>query len=125
MMLLSSACQTDALYTYCDDNDQCGVRRYDEGDVEVRVPLECIEAVVRVSPDRVTRGNLCTLACASDSDCDSRAGFALGRCIRWSGDDEAFCYAPCQSPDDCYPSSTCEEVRVDAELVRVCLPGRV
>ncbi len=123
LALASLGCNTDALYAYCTESDQCGERRYDDGDVEVTVPLVCIEASVAL-PSGATLGRFCTLPCVSDADCESDIGLPFGRCIRWGGDDASFCYAPCASDADCYPSSRCEEVQVEGVFERICLPRR-
>jgi hypothetical protein len=120
-----AGCTSDALYSYCTTDEQCGSRTYDEGDDEVTVYLECIEVQVDVRADRQTHGAFCTLACFADSDCDSRIGLGRGVCIQWAGDDAAFCYERCASDDGCFPSSTCETVLLDGEPIDVCLPDRL
>lgn len=124
-ILLLVGCEGDALYTYCTDSSQCGSRTYGEDDDEYTVPLECIEVEIEVEPDRFTRGNYCTISCRGPATCTSDVGLPRGRCIQLLGDDEAFCYQRCDMGDPCYPSSSCETLRVDGEEVQVCVPSRL
>ena len=123
--LLSAGCATDTLYTFCTNGDQCGSRTYEDDEVEYTVDLQCIEVEVDVTAERTTHGSQCTLPCSSDRDCTSRIGLPRGVCIAWADEDDFYCYARCESDDDCYPSSACEEVSLDGEPTRVCLPARL
>lgn len=124
LALFTLGCQPDALYSYCTESDQCGSRRYHDDEVEITVSLACVEVSVSLGNEN-TLGRFCTLPCESDYDCGSRIGMPRGRCIQWEGDDASLCYAPCGSDDDCYPSSSCEEVQVEGLFERVCLPRRI
>ena len=124
LLALASGCTSDALYSYCNAADQCGSRSYrDSDDVEIVVYLDCVETEVDVSAGLTTRGNSCTLDCASDAECDSRVGLGDGLCVSWDGSDDFLCYQRCDAAS-CYPSSSCEEVQIDGEAFRVCLPNR-
>jgi hypothetical protein len=120
-----AGCTSDALYTYCTADEQCGSRTYEDGDEEIEVFLSCVEVEVDVRVDRPTHGSFCTLDCFDDRDCDSFIGLPDGVCIQWAGDDAAFCYQRCASDRDCYPSSTCEGVLLDGAPIDVCLPDRL
>jgi len=120
-LALLGGCASDSLYTYCTDGAQCGSHYYDRGAETFEVPLECVEATVALASGETTRGNLCTLPCESDLDCDSAIGLPNGLCIRFAGDDAFYCYQRCDA-DPCYPSSRCETVTVDDGDARVCLP---
>jgi len=122
--LLSVGCTSDALYTYCTQDDQCGSRTYDDGDTEIEVFLTCVEVTAEVEPDRTTVGNFCTIDCLSSAECDSRIGLRDGRCVQLVGDDLGFCYQTCDGGRPCYPSSRCETLTVDGELTEVCVPIR-
>lgn len=118
------ACNTDALYSYCDAPSQCGQRVYGEDENEVTVYLDCVEVQVDVREDVSTEGQFCTLPCDRRRDCDSQVGLADGECIQWEGDEEAFCYQRCGDDTPCYPSSVCEVVSIDGVETSVCLPTR-
>jgi hypothetical protein len=125
LALVLTGCTPDALYTYCTADAQCGSRTYDLGDDrEIEVFLVCIEATVEVAPGDTTVGNLCTLDCRDDAECDSFIGLADGACVRWSGDALAYCYQRCVDQSDCYPSSRCADVQRDGRPLRVCVPTR-
>ena len=124
-LALTAGCETDALYTYCTTDAQCGSRSYQDGEDEIEVFLACVEATIEVSPERTTVGNFCTLDCFSDADCDSRIGLGDGYCVTLEGDEASFCYQRCGAERPCYPSSRCETLRVDGELLDACVPTRL
>ncbi|MBX3268931.1 MAG: hypothetical protein KF729_01645 [Sandaracinaceae bacterium] len=128
-LVVSTGCSFDPLYTYCDDEVQCGTRSYSTTDADgergwIEVPLACIEATVNVSAEQTTIGNFCTVECSSDRRCTSGVGLPRGVCIEWEGDRGGFCYQLCTTDEDCYPSSRCHRVYRDGVPLAVCLPTR-
>ena len=122
-----TACSSDALYAFCDDEIQCGTRSQHRPNNRQRtVDLFCIEASVDLGSAGVTRGSFCTSLCEEDADCRTERGRSDGACIQWEGDDEAFCYQRCDTGHPCYfPSSTCQSVLREGVPLEVCLPSRV